>query len=136
LNGELASHWPSYYKFKKIWSGCWQCLERGVSVTSKRRHFCVLHREQPRKRPRTVCKKVKQSRYTPRMPWGERRYSPYSFTTSALDRVSGQHHAPGSYTTTYRLKTSSSGEERVVSAPALCSVGVVIMFYTESHWNH
>jgi hypothetical protein len=26
--------------------------------------------------------------------WGERRYSSYSFTTSALDGVSGQHHAP------------------------------------------
>jgi hypothetical protein len=25
---------------------------------------------------------------------GERRYSSYSFTTSALDGVSGQHHAP------------------------------------------
>jgi hypothetical protein len=44
-----------------------------------------------------------------------------------------QYDAPGSYTTTYGLKTSSSGEERVVSAPALCSVGVVIMFYIESH---
>jgi hypothetical protein len=26
--------------------------------------------------------------------WGERRYSSYSFTTSALDGVSGQHHDP------------------------------------------
>jgi hypothetical protein len=26
--------------------------------------------------------------------WGERRYSPYSFLTSALDGVSGQRHAP------------------------------------------
>jgi hypothetical protein len=26
--------------------------------------------------------------------WGERRYSSYSFTTTALDGVSGQHHAP------------------------------------------
>jgi hypothetical protein len=26
--------------------------------------------------------------------WGERRYSSYSFTTSALDGVSGQRHAP------------------------------------------
>jgi hypothetical protein len=26
--------------------------------------------------------------------WGERRYSSYSFSTSALDGVSGQRHAP------------------------------------------
>jgi hypothetical protein len=38
--------------------------------------------------------KVKQSRYTPWRRLGERRYSSYSFTTSALDGVSGQHHAP------------------------------------------
>jgi hypothetical protein len=35
---------------------------------------------------------------------------------------------------TYRLKTSSSWEWCVVSAPLLCAVGVVIMFYIESHW--
>jgi hypothetical protein len=34
--------------------------------------------------------------YTPRRAWVERRYmcSSYSFSTSALDGVSGQHHAP------------------------------------------
>jgi hypothetical protein len=43
----------------------------------------------------TICK-VRQS--TPstrhRGAWGERRYSSYSFSTSALDGVSGQCHAP------------------------------------------
>jgi hypothetical protein len=34
----------------------------------------------------------------------------------------------------HRLKTSSNWEYRVVSAPLLCTVGVVIMFYIESHW--
>jgi hypothetical protein len=29
------------------------------------------------------------------VPLQERRYSSYSFTTSALDRASGQRHAPG-----------------------------------------
>jgi hypothetical protein len=37
--------------------------------------------------------KVKQSLYTPWRRMGERRYSSYSFTTLALDVVSGQHHA-------------------------------------------
>jgi hypothetical protein len=36
----------------------------------------------------------------------------------------------------HRLKTSSSWEYRVVSAPVLCTVGVVIMFCIESHWIH
>jgi hypothetical protein len=44
-----------------------------------------------------------------------------------------QYDASGSYTVTYRLKTSSSRELRVVSVPLLCTVGVVIMFYIESH---
>jgi hypothetical protein len=38
--------------------------------------------------------KVKHSRYTPWRRLGERRYSSYSFMTSALDGVSGQRHAP------------------------------------------
>jgi hypothetical protein len=38
--------------------------------------------------------KAKQSRYTPWRCLGERRYSSYSFTTSALDGVSGQRHDP------------------------------------------
>jgi hypothetical protein len=37
--------------------------------------------------------KVKLSRYTPWRHLGERRYSSYSFLTSALDGVSGQRHA-------------------------------------------
>jgi hypothetical protein len=37
--------------------------------------------------------KLKQSHYTPRRRLGERRYSSYSFSTSALDGVSGQSHA-------------------------------------------
>jgi hypothetical protein len=38
----------------------------------------------------------------------------------------------------YYIQTEniSSWEQRVVSAPVLCTVGVVIMFYTESHWIH
>jgi hypothetical protein len=39
-------------------------------------------------------KEVKQSRYSPWRRMRERRYSSYSFTTSALDGVSGQRHAP------------------------------------------
>jgi hypothetical protein len=38
--------------------------------------------------------KVKQSRYTPWMRLGGEEYSSYSFTTSALDGVNGQRHAP------------------------------------------
>jgi hypothetical protein len=38
--------------------------------------------------------KVKQSRCTPWRRLRERRYSSYSFTTSALDGVSGQRHTP------------------------------------------
>jgi hypothetical protein len=38
--------------------------------------------------------KVKQSRYTPLRRLGKRMYSSYSFTTSAIDGVSGQGHAP------------------------------------------
>jgi hypothetical protein len=38
--------------------------------------------------------KIKLSHYTARRRWGgERRYSSYSFSTSALDGVSGQRHA-------------------------------------------
>jgi hypothetical protein len=37
---------------------------------------------------------LKQSHYTPWRYLGERRYSFYSFLTSALDGVSGQRHAP------------------------------------------
>jgi hypothetical protein len=41
--------------------------------------------------------KVKPSRYTPWRRLGERIYSSYSFTTSTLDGVSGQHHAPAAF---------------------------------------
>jgi hypothetical protein len=37
---------------------------------------------------------VKQSRYMPWRRLEERRYSSYSFSTSALDGMSGQRHAP------------------------------------------
>jgi hypothetical protein len=40
------------------------------------------------------AKKRKLFHYTPRRRLGERRYSSYSFLTSALDGVSGQRHAP------------------------------------------
>jgi hypothetical protein len=39
-------------------------------------------------------RKIKQSRYTPWWHLGERRHSSYSFTTSTLDGVSSQRHAP------------------------------------------
>jgi flagellar basal body-associated protein FliL len=39
-------------------------------------------------------KQVKHSHYTPGRHLGDRKYSLYSFTTSALDGASGQHHAP------------------------------------------
>jgi hypothetical protein len=38
--------------------------------------------------------KVKQHRYTPWRRLGGEEYSSYSFSTSALDGVSGQRHAP------------------------------------------
>jgi hypothetical protein len=38
--------------------------------------------------------KLKLSHYTPRSVWGERKYSSYSFSTSALDRDECQRHAP------------------------------------------
>jgi hypothetical protein len=38
--------------------------------------------------------KLKLSRYTPRRRLGERRYSSYSLSNSALDGMSGQRHAP------------------------------------------
>jgi hypothetical protein len=41
-----------------------------------------------------ICKKAKQSRYTPWRRLGGEEYSSYSFSTSALDGVSGQCHAP------------------------------------------
>jgi hypothetical protein len=42
-------------------------------------------------------KKIKQSRYTPWRRLEGEKYSSYSFTTSALDGVSGQHHAPAAF---------------------------------------
>jgi hypothetical protein len=41
-----------------------------------------------------VFVKLKLSHYTSRSVWGERRYSSYSFSTSALDGLSDQRHAP------------------------------------------
>jgi hypothetical protein len=41
-----------------------------------------------------ITLKVKQSYNTSMEEQGERRYSSYSFTTPALDGVSGQRHAP------------------------------------------
>jgi hypothetical protein len=38
-----------------------------------------------------------QSRYTPWRRLGERKYSSYSFSTAALDGVSGQHHDPAAF---------------------------------------
>jgi hypothetical protein len=49
--------------------------------------------------PNDICgkkvSKVKQSRYTPRRRFGERRYSSYSFTTSALDGGEWSASRPG-----------------------------------------
>jgi hypothetical protein len=44
--------------------------------------------------PHILYVKTKQSRYTPWRRLGERMYSSYSFTTSALDGVNGERHAP------------------------------------------
>jgi hypothetical protein len=41
-----------------------------------------------------MLKRLKLSHYTPRRRLGERRYSSYSFSTSAVDGVRGQRHAP------------------------------------------
>jgi hypothetical protein len=38
--------------------------------------------------------KLNLSHYTPWRRWGERGYSSYSFSISALDWVSAQSHAP------------------------------------------
>jgi hypothetical protein len=35
--------------------------------------------------------------YSPRSVWVERRYSSYSFSTSVLDGMSGQRHAPEAF---------------------------------------
>jgi hypothetical protein len=40
----------------------------------------------------------------------------------------GKYDVPESYTAIHKLKTSSSKDCRLVSAPSLCSVGVVITF--------
>jgi hypothetical protein len=55
---------------------------------------CVLqHRQGSLRNYFILPVKVNQSRYTPCRRLGERRYSSYSFTSSALDGVSGQSHA-------------------------------------------
>jgi hypothetical protein len=41
--------------------------------------------------------KLKLSHYTPRRRLGERIYNSYSFSTSALDGVNGQRHAPAAF---------------------------------------
>jgi hypothetical protein len=41
--------------------------------------------------------KLKQSHYTPWRLLGERKYSFYSLLTSALDGVSGEHHAMAAF---------------------------------------
>jgi hypothetical protein len=46
-------------------------------------------------RPVVMSVAIKQSHNTPMEAQGKRRYSSYSFTTSAIDGVSGQRHAPG-----------------------------------------
>jgi hypothetical protein len=56
------------------------------------------------------CNTIKLSRYRHSGHKGERKYSSYSFLTSALDRVSGQHHAPASELIwTQRIETRSPG---------------------------
>jgi hypothetical protein len=63
-----------------------------------------------------AIKKGKQSRYTPwRRLGGDRRYSSYSFTTSALDGVSGQRHAPAELYT--REKNSRYPLDRRLGGP-------------------
>jgi hypothetical protein len=54
---------------------------------------------------------VKQSLYTPWRRLGERRYSSYSFTTSALDGVSGQRHAPAALYPRYPLYRRLGGPQ-------------------------
>jgi hypothetical protein len=44
-----------------------------------------------------LCFRKKQFPYMPRRRLGERNYSSYSITTSALDGVSGQRHAPAAF---------------------------------------
>jgi hypothetical protein len=87
-------------------------------------------------RPRRWSKKVKQSRYT---PWGAsevRRYSSYSFTTSALDR--GEWSAsrpgrslppgkgpPGTHCTGGWMGGPRAGLDTEVTGKILCGVGVL-----------
>jgi hypothetical protein len=63
------------------------CLRRQTSDVT----FCVTRNTSCWN---SISKKLKLSHYTPRRRLGERRYSSYSFLTSALDGVSGQRHAP------------------------------------------
>jgi hypothetical protein len=56
-------------------------------IPRTRNSWCQSHRL-------LQCVEVKQSRYTPWRRLRERKYSFYSFLTSALDRVSGLRQAP------------------------------------------
>jgi hypothetical protein len=72
-----------------------QILQRIIKVKMKvaRREFNIIGVSSGRNR---ICiqLKLKQSHYTPRRSLGDRRYSSYSFSTSAKMGVSGRHHAP------------------------------------------
>jgi hypothetical protein len=71
-----------------IWWSSWMITE----VYWPQNHSCLEKSPQPA----TARARNKQSSPATchRGAWGERRYSSYSFTTSALDGVNGQHHAP------------------------------------------
>jgi hypothetical protein len=50
--------------------------------------------------------------------WGEKMYSSYSFSTSALDEVSGQHHAPAALYPRYPLNRRLVGLRAGLNAEA------------------
>jgi hypothetical protein len=67
--------------------------------TSKLIHSTKIFTSVLGKKVENLCnyKKVKQSHNTPMEAQGERRYSSYSLTTSALDGVSGQRYNPPAF---------------------------------------
>jgi hypothetical protein len=70
----------------------------GSPVAFRGRRPCPNFRSWPKCLQFLTCKYhsiKKQSRYTPCGAWGERRYSSYSFLTSALDRGEWSASRPG-----------------------------------------
>jgi hypothetical protein len=84
-----SAHVPSPAFTPQAYSLPWQCP---WNVGQFLRDYTAQH---PRRQPSSYYKKGKAvSQYTCGGAGGEKRYSSYSLTTSALDGVSGQRHVP------------------------------------------